>query len=276
MDVTAIIKDSLRYPLSDWKKILILGIIIVISDVLSVFQSLGVAKKDLIPFLVVVGFLIGLLVNGYLFRIVRSSLEGHNALPKFNKWISMFYDGFKVFTTFIAYFIVPPVVILFFLISLMETLMGIDFTVFPPIWRTLGINPLYLVTSEIFPAMEYFLVISYDMFAELSLIFILFVFTITPIFLMAIANMAYEGEFSAAFRLHEILDEIGCIGWSNLVKWYLATGILFLIPFIIGNIIDYLFDFLNSILVSILLLLTLIPYSYMYYARAVALFYRPD
>ncbi|MBP2046055.1 DUF4013 domain-containing protein [Methanobacterium aggregans] len=272
MDVTAIIKDSLRYPLSDWKKILILGIIIVISDLLSVFQSLGVTNKDLIPFLVVVGFLIGLLVNGYLFRILRSSLDGHNELPKFNKWISMFYDGFKVFTTFIAYLIVPPVVILFLLISLM----GIDFTFFTPIWGTLGINPLYLVTSEIFPGIVNFLAISYDIFAELSLLVLLFVFTITPIFLMAIANMAYEGEFSAAFRLHEILDEIGCIGWGNLIKWYLATGILFLILFIIGNIIGYLFDFLNPILVSVSLLLTLIPYSYMYYARAVALFYMPD
>ena len=272
MDVTAIIKDSLRYPLSDWRKILTLGIILLISDVLFVFRSLGVTNKDLIPFLVIAGFLIGLLLNGYLFRIVRSSLDGHNELPNFNKWISMFYDGFKVFTTFIAYLIVPPVVILFLPISLM----GIDFTFFISIWGTLGINPLYLVTSEIFPAIVNFLGISYGIFTELSLIVLLVVFIITPIFLMAIANMAYEGEFSAAFRLHEIIDEIGCIGWGNLIKWYLATGILFLTPFIIGNIIDYLFDFLNPILVSVLLLLTLIPYSYIYYARAVALFYMPD
>ena len=272
MDLTVIIKDSLRYPISDWKKILILGIIIVISEVLFLFKSLGVVNKDLIPFLVVVGFLIGLLVNGYLFRIVRSSLDGQKELPKFNKWISMFYDGFKVFTTFIAYLIVLPVVILFFLISLT----GIDFTFFTSIWGTLGINPLYLVTSEIFPAIMNFLGISYDIFAELSLLVLLIVFVITPIFLMAVANMAYECEFSAAFRLHEILDEIGCIGWGNLIKWYLATGILFLIPYIILNIISYLFDFLNSILVSILLSLTLIPYLYIYYARGVALFYMPD
>ena len=272
MDLTAIIKDSLRYPLSDWKKILILGLIIVISDVLSVFQSLGVTNKDLIPFLVVVGFLIGLLVNGYLFRIVKSSLDGHNELPKFNKWISMFYDGFKVFTTFVAYLIVLPVIILLLLISLM----GLDLTFFTSIWGTWGINPLYLVTSKIFPAIMNFLGISYGIFTELALLVLLVVFIITPIFLMAVAHMAYEGEFSAAFRLHEIIDEIGCIGWGNLIKWYLATGILFLTPFIIGNIIDYLFDFLNPILVSVLLLLTLIPYSYIYYARAVALFYMPD
>ena len=33
MNMSEIIKDSLRYPFSDWKKILILGLIVIVSTI---------------------------------------------------------------------------------------------------------------------------------------------------------------------------------------------------------------------------------------------------
>ncbi len=43
----------------------------------------------------------------------------------------------------------------------------------------------------------------------LSLFGILYLLSVIPIFLVAIANMAYyEGEFKSAFRIREIIEEI--------------------------------------------------------------------
>ena len=83
----------------------------------------------------------------------------------------------------------------------------------------------------------------------------------------------YEGELRSAFRINEIIEEISDIGWINLIKWYIVTGIIFLIFMFVSNIIAFIGSFLNFILISTILSLTLIPYFYMFYARTLALFY---
>ena len=48
MNVTELIKDSLKYPISDWKKIVLLGIIIVIGGLSSLLNFLGVTNYVII------------------------------------------------------------------------------------------------------------------------------------------------------------------------------------------------------------------------------------
>ena len=92
--------------------------------------------------------------------------------------------------------------------------------------------------------------------------------------------MAYEREFVAAFRLGEIIEIIADIGWANLLKWYITTGIIFLLIFGIGTLISFLFSATGAsvlfYIISLILALILLPYSQIYYARAVALFYKPE
>jgi hypothetical protein len=252
MNIKEIMKDAIRYPLSDWKKILILGIIIVFSSI--PYRSLNITNNELILLFVGIGFLTGFFVNGYLFRIIKSSLEGNVKLPEFKAWIDMLIDGVKVFLVFLIYLILPPMVILFLLLFFT----GFDFTMFQTnlsIFGSLGINPLEFLTSGILPGIENFVGISFNLFGELIAIFMLFyVIIILPLFLVAIAGMAYdEGELRSAFRFREILEDITDIGWVNLIKWYLITGIIFLILFLLGNIIAYLLSFINLAVVSVLL-----------------------
>lgn len=278
MNTGEIVKDSLNYPLSDWKKILILGIILVLSGISGVTVLLGTASIAIISLLAVIGFLIGFLVNGYMFRIIKSSLDNAAKLPDFNNWVNMAADGAKVFIVFLGYLIVPILVILVLLLSLA----GLDITslgsYFVLMLEIMEINPLELLISVIWPGILNLITILYNILGSFALIGILYMILVIPVFLVAIANMAYyEGEFRSAFRFREILDEIGSIGWINLIKWYAATGILFLILFVMGNIISYNFSLFNlSIAGGLLLSLTLIPYIYMYIARSVALFYMPD
>lgn len=80
MEIGEIISDSVKYPASNWTKIIILAVIL------------------LIP---IVNF-IGL---GYVLRIIKATLAGIDDLPDFDEVGDMFIDGLKVFIVGIVYFI---------------------------------------------------------------------------------------------------------------------------------------------------------------------------
>ncbi len=150
-----------------------------------------------------------------MFRIIQSSLDGKIRLPEFNNWVDMGIDGAKVFIAFIVYLILPIMVILFFL----PLFFGSDLTffgsVFLSVLGSMGPTPLdlfvNLIGSIIWSGILNFAVILYNLFG--SVIPFIYVIVVIPLFLVAIANMAYyEGEFKSAFRFREIIDEIRSIG----------------------------------------------------------------
>ncbi len=75
MDAGEITSNALKYPLTNFKKVLILGILIILSTLI-------------IP---------GFLVLGYIFKIIKSTIEDSSELPEFEDWKTMFVDGLKVF-----------------------------------------------------------------------------------------------------------------------------------------------------------------------------------
>lgn len=81
MNISDIIADSIKYPSSDWSKVLILGVIFIASILV-------------VPIL---------LVYGYLFRIIKATLAGLDELPEFDEIGEMFVDGLKIFVVGIVY-----------------------------------------------------------------------------------------------------------------------------------------------------------------------------
>jgi hypothetical protein len=90
MDIGEIISDSLSYPSQNWKNVLILGFLFLIS------------------FLIIPAFL----VMGYFFRILKGSIAGFDELPDFDEWGEMLIDGLKIFVVQFVYFLIPAIVIL--------------------------------------------------------------------------------------------------------------------------------------------------------------------
>ena len=75
MNMGGIIKNSLKYPFTDWKKILIFGFIILISN-LSTLYIVDVFFKSYVVLLDLIRVLISFFtLLGYLFRIIKSSLN---------------------------------------------------------------------------------------------------------------------------------------------------------------------------------------------------------
>jgi len=89
LDIGEIVNDAIRYPSSDWKKVIILGVLMIASVVI-------------LPIF---------LVMGYGFRALKASIAGFDELPEFDEWGEMFVDGLKVFVVQIAYMIVPLIII---------------------------------------------------------------------------------------------------------------------------------------------------------------------
>lgn len=90
MKITENIGDSLQYPFKDWKKMILLGILL------------------MIPIVNFIGF-------GYYLRILKSTFTGLNGLPNFKNVGELFIDGLKVILICIIYFILPLV---FYILSL--------------------------------------------------------------------------------------------------------------------------------------------------------------
>ena len=90
MDAGTISTDAIKYPLSDFKKVLILGIITILSSLI-------------IP---------GFFLLGYFLKMIKHSMADFSELPDFDEWMEMFVDGLKVFVVLFIYSLVPLILIL--------------------------------------------------------------------------------------------------------------------------------------------------------------------
>ncbi len=262
MNTIEIIGDAIRYPLSDWKKVVIYGII-GFSTSTAAFQGIvassGITNIVLIILLVTVETVLSVLFTGYFLRIIQSSLEGYTKLPAFDSIFKMFIEGVKVFVLCIIYSIPVILLTLFFVITSSSALAITAHQVL--------INGIRWVNS--------IRVLMYLGAGSGILFAMIYILTILPVAMMSVANMAQNNnELSAAFKYHEIFDRISHTR-TNFIEWYLVSGMVFLIILItIGMTVIGIFSLLNNPNIGGLLIsVVLAPYLYMYFARAVALFY---
>ncbi|AEG19088.1 DUF4013 domain-containing protein [Methanobacterium paludis] len=252
MDVGGIVSDAIKYPISDWKKILMLGIIIVISSISGLAASIGTTNSGVLTVLGIIGFLVGLLISGYILRIIKASLAGVSEIPDFDSWPDMFIDGIKVAVVGIVYAI-PAILVIIISVAAAAISLGI---------------------SELSnPSAAAGLLMGAGIGGTIAFLYLLI---IIPIIAMAIANMAYNDTFGSAFKFNEILNKIGSIGWGNLIIWYIVMIVLYFVMALIGAIISSIFSIISPVVGSVVLFLFIMPYIYMFIARSVGLEYISD
>ena len=264
MKISEIIKDSLRYPFSDWKKFFIFVIIALITNFSGLFIAHNFSLSEgyfsiLIVILCVVVFLGLLLEKGYSFRILKCSINGGDELPQFNAWIDMLKDGIKLSIVTIVYS--APIILIFTILTSFIAILVLLIPSFPNyVAETLFYNN-YL-TSILFS------------FGVWGIIGYLYLIIVLPIWYMSIATMAINNsELSYAFKFHLIINKISIIGWKKLIIWYIVTGILFSIIYIIGSVLAGISFYYNQILGILVSTVIIIIYLNMYIYRAIALFY---
>lgn len=204
MDIGDVVSDSLKYPSSNWSKVVILGVLFLISIlIIPLFLALG-----------------------YMFRVVKATLAGIDELPAFEEWGEMLVEGIKLFLVYLIYSLPAIIIGIFSFISLWSSVSSITY-----ITQASGGT----LTPEMFFSI-------FSGTALVGLIFAgLYSLVIYPIMAVAVGNMAYyNGDFGAAFRFGEILSTISEIGWVDLIIWYIVVilvgGVIAFVGSIIGII----------------------------------------
>ncbi|MGI6464261.1 MAG: DUF4013 domain-containing protein [Methanobacterium sp.] len=224
MDIGEIISDSIKYPSQDWKKIIILGILIILSIYL------------IIPIV---------LVMGYFFRILKSSIAGFDELPDFDEWGEMVIDGLKMFVVQFVYLLIPLIVIF---VGAWASIASMSVTASGNV-----ANPnLFLGLMGGTAIIGFILAIIFQLIGSI-----------------AVANMALnDSEFGAAFRFSEILELISMIGWGKYIIWYIVMIIIGIVFMVIASVLQII-PFIGMIIAT----LVVYPYLTMFSSRSLALLF---
>jgi hypothetical protein len=208
MDVTAIIANSIKYPLRNIKKIpllFILFILIAIVPLGMVFDNDHVVLLGVIAF-----FAFILIVPGYFLSIVKTGSNESSLMPSFNI-VRNIYDSIRVLALRIVYMIVPAVVFYFAL------------TTIGPIGRDL------LYSYQILG-----FILSIGLVLAISLIiYLLFEFFL----FFAKARLAYFNSLSEALKIHKVIADIRNIGIIKIIKWVILMVILMVAVSAISSVV---------------------------------------
>jgi len=233
MDMGKILENSVKYPVSNWKRLLIFGIIVLIYQFSLEILMRHLNVSPLVLLLIIPFFIAYFLIQGYQLRAIGTTIGGEMEAPKLNNWLKMFVDGLKIFIVGLVYGIVPMIVIF------------------------AGLGLLFAGTSSIRIVGAFILLLG----AVILLI-------MTLLMIMGISNMAYHGEIEAALRFGEIKEKIKKIGWLNYIVMLLILGMFSVILTVVSVLIS-----LIPILGLALTCLTIEPYIFLFISRAYALIY---
>lgn len=224
--ITDVVKEGLKYPFNDGKKVLTLGGLFLLTSLISlfmnyfVFDSLKVIENNapletfnallgaippsnmaLIVVSWILTFIVLLFISGYLYDVIKYGIEGRYELPEFKDIKGIFRNGIRNIIVGIAYSILPGIV---FLLGLMLT---VNKAVGPSVNAIGGIILLLAIVFAIFVSM--FEVI-------------------------AMCNMVAKDELKAAFDFSEILALIKNLGWGKLfgILLFAVIAVMILVVFL--------------------------------------------
>ena len=215
--ITDCVVEGLKYPFNDIKKLLGVGILFVIIDLLSIVFTIktvdvtkmiiGTLEKTnatafnlnfsqlpngdiyLAIAILAMGFIVSLIILGYLYDVVNFSINRKDDLPGFGDIVGMFIKGVKYFLVSLAYSI-PSMIVAFLAILVTNNSSA---------W------PVLMIISVLVMIICYFLMI------------------------MALNNMIAHDSLKKAFDFSEIMGNISNLGWVKYIGTILFTVIVFMI-----------------------------------------------
>ena len=237
MKTSEIIEDAFKYPVSNFKRLACFGLILLVY-VLSIrlgFWAFKYSPLYIVP--AALGGLTALIFTlGYYLRAMKFSLKGENEIPELNDWKEMFKDGIRMIGAGFLYFLIPGI----FIFAVVSVALVSRFQNTFSMWTAV------------------FMIVA-------ALVYL----TVTFLFMMGQANMAYRGKLGDALSLRQVIDVIKKIG---VLRYILLCMVVFLLVGVIlvagclVNLIPLVGVVITSLFIS--------SYSNMFQARAFALIYQ--
>lgn len=257
MNITDIVKNSINYAFSDWKKLLILGVLFVISDLSTILAgwNIGGSSGALISILSIVGLLLFILISGYELSIIRESSEGSNVIPNLDLKDN-FILGIKNIILEVIYGVIC--LILFIIFAIITGSMG----VFAKLIETLSANPNVNAIPN---------VLINQAAASFSVLFVLiFIVILFALFFILIAEcrLAKTGSLSEGLKINKVIGDMVSIGVGSYIVWFVLVAICAMIIGIVGLVfamIPYIGALLSSLIVT--------AFFTLFYNRALGLLY---
>jgi len=268
MRIRDILVDALNYFRLDKKSWIILGLFLVISDTLIAYNHMGL-YNIFFDIQSLIGILIGLLAYGYVYKIIKFSLEKKNEIPAFNDWKTLFFYSVKMFIVGFVYYIPITIFLMISNVLYASTITHIFVVSFSPL-QFIGVIFQSIIVQHTLTI--FYILSSLARVNYLGLLVILYCIIITPIMFIAMAYMIdNNGKINKAFHIREVFTKIGIIGWKKLIKWYIVSGFVYLLLVQI-----MVMSGIYPILYLFILPLTLVPFLYIYIARSIALIYNSN
>ncbi|MDR0911178.1 MAG: DUF4013 domain-containing protein [Methanobrevibacter sp.] len=261
MNIINIFKDSLSFPVKQWKKWLIFGVLLTLISIFEVLESFGIIASlyliptvDLILSLVIV-IVFGFITAGYKLNVIKDTINNLNEMPSF-EFGKNFVSGFKVFILNIVYYIIPAIII--FVTAYFTNIFNYLYFIYSH-YRNYG--AITSATSILSTSAD----INILIFLIVSLISLV-IFKI--LLLIATAVLAQTNNLSSALNIKNVVVKISKIGWKNYIIWL----VIYLIAFIIIDLIIQLV-YIIPIFWAIIIPLFISSYFAIFTSKAIGLLY---
>lgn len=271
MKIPNLFKDALIYPVNNWKKFIIVGIL-ALFIIPNLFLQAGYFNSYLLNdpqgyfelniLLYIISFLVSIFILGYGFSIIKNTINNPQKSPNFNIK-SNFTDGLKVFLINVIYFLIP-----FLALILIFSYVFYPFDYMGTI-LVLILNSCSILVVTVFLDFTLFNIIPFIIAFTINLVIPSIMVILSLFQLIAIARFADKKDFKSSFNLKEIMGDIKNIGWKKYIIFIICLyGLYFLISFITTFLIV-----LPLFLQVILMYLIFYPYLIFISSRAVGLIY---
>lgn len=234
MNLGSIFSNAIRYPFGDYKKLLMVGIIILITGLPQLAITYGV-DSTVILVLYVIELIFGILLAGYYVSVVRNGAHYSDEIPDLD-FVKNFKDGLKSIVISFIYLIIPTVIVV----------LVIFFT------GAIGASLDHIGTSLIISILV--AVILYILFGILEIV--------------AIARFAYYDDWGEALSIGTVYDDAKSIGFFNIIV-FLFVMILVCIVLAVVSLLLGLIPYVGAIISY----LVVESYTVLFAGNAIGLFY---
>lgn len=226
MDINNIINDSIHYPLSDYKKFLILGLPNLILSILFfifILQALGLDSiadlptEDIISspifgrfiattLVFFIALIIGLIIiEGIQLSVIRETINGNDYLPNLDLSRN-FVDGLKCMILSIGYMLVPTLIY------------------------------LILVFASAFILRDNSLIV----ILVLTVLFVIAAIFLTLIYVAALGRLAQTNSLGEALKVGNVYEIARNIGLTNIFLVLIFSLLLNLVISLISSLLEYI------------------------------------
>ena len=267
MKLTEIYSNAIKWPFSDIKALLFLGIFLIIGSLGSFIPALLGKPTSYVPLKIILSILsiiVALIAGGYTISMIKESMNLSDEIPCISLKTN-FIDGIKLLLVALIYIIIYAIIL--FVVGYATGGLEAITMAQTAITNTAGAVNVTAIINSI-PTSDF---VGLGITAIIGLILAI----IFGIFLnISQCRLAKNDKILDAINLGNVFDDINTIGWGRYIGWYVLLIIINLIIGIIISIIMSILTFVHlGFIVIIINALIVAPFIQMFTARALGLLY---